>query len=60
MKHECFNININGNVMVSRQTFDGTNELAKYIKTAPTNEIWRGKTLSSKKKKTTVLMTLTA
>lgn len=53
MKHECFNVNLNGKSMVSRQTFDGTNELAKYIKTAETNQVWKkeGCRISSRQKK---------
>lgn len=51
MKHECFNVVLQGKTMVSRQEFDGTNELAKYIKTAPTNKVWENELLSSKQTK---------
>lgn len=51
MKHECFNVELREKTMVSRQEFDGTNELAKYIKTAPTNKVWQGHTLYSNDKK---------
>lgn len=51
MKHECFNVELREKTMVSRQEFDGTNELAKYIKTAPTNKVWGNEPLSSKKTK---------
>lgn len=53
MKHECFEVELRDDTRkVSRQTFDGTNELAKYIKTAKTNDLWKGHTQSSKTKKT--------
>lgn len=42
---------LDGKTMVSRQTFDGTNELAKYIKTAPTNKIWEYERLASQTEK---------
>lgn len=51
MKHECFNVVLQGKTMVSRQTFDGTNELAKYIKTAPISKVWNGCSLHSEGEK---------
>ena len=52
MKHECFNIKIKDyNHLVSRQEFDGTNELAKHIKTAPISKVWNGCSLHSEDKK---------
>lgn len=51
MKHECFNVALQGKTMVSRQTFDGTNELAKYIKTAPISKVWNGCSLHSEDEK---------
>lgn len=51
MKHECFYIELYDKIMVSRQTFDGTTELAKYIKTAPTNKVWQYSSLESQKLK---------
>lgn len=51
MKHECFNIELREKTMVSRQEFDGTNELAKYIKTAPISKVWNGCSLHSEDKK---------
>lgn len=53
MEHECFEVKIRGGVSkVSRQTFDGTNELAKYIKTTKVSSLWKGHTQGSKDKKT--------
>ena len=51
MKHETFNVDLKGNRKVSRQVFDGTSELAKYIKTAPTNKVWQHEKLDSDQRK---------
>lgn len=52
MKHERLTIsNGKGEFMVSRQNFKGTNELAKYVRTAKINKIFKNESLSSKKRK---------
>lgn len=53
MKHEYFEAKIGDaeGLKVSRQKFDGTNELAKYIKNTPINKIWEGERLDSEKRK---------
>lgn len=51
MKHECFTTQLRGTQKVSRQVFEGTNELAKYLKEAPTNKIWQYETCESDEKK---------
>ena len=47
MKHETFVTWIGGVRTVSRQTFDNTNELAKYIKTTPSSTLWERHTKCS-------------
>lgn len=51
MKHECFITKNPKCTMVSRYTFEGTSELADYIKKAETNQVWKGEFLSSNKEK---------
>jgi len=41
MEHECFTTNLRGEKKVSRQVFEGTSELAKYLKEAQTNKVWQ-------------------
>lgn len=53
MKFDCFDIKITSNNKnkVSRQEFEDTTELAKYIKKAPTNKVWKGHSCSSRQEK---------
>lgn len=52
MKHECFKTELNEDkVMVSRQSFYSTTELAKYVKAQPINKIFKEEKLSSDQEK---------
>ena len=51
MKHECFTANLQGEKKVSRQVFEGTSELAKYLKEAQTNKVWQYSSCDSNNEK---------
>ena len=54
MKHECYKDEVEGNTYKSKISvlaFDNTSELAKYLKTVPTNNIWKNKNLDSDQEK---------